>query len=236
MEDSKPLPSVPASADKTASDQLALRRSQSLTSIVQAEIERLILKGELAPDTRINELELAGQLGVSRGPIREACRALQASGLVESKPNRGFFVRLLTMEEAIEAYHARAAIIAYAGMTLAPVIGQPQLETLYDLIDQMEVAISSGGVGIYDPINLEFHESILRMAGNDRLRQTYRDLLREQHLFRHRGLSQGDNLSVSNREHRLIVDSLASGDSVSSFNSMRDHVLHGMQRMLDADS
>ncbi len=230
------MSSVPASADQTASDQLALRRSQSLTSIVQAEIERQILHGELAPDTRINEMGLAEQLGISRGPIREACRALQASGLVESKPNRGFFVRLLTMEEAIEAYHARAAIIAYAGMTLAPVIEQPQLETLFDLLDQMDAVVCRGEVGTYDPINLEFHDCILRMAGNERLRQTYRDLLREQHLFRHRGLSHGDNLAVSNREHRLIVDSLAKGDAVAAFNSMRDHVLLGMQRMLNVDS
>ncbi len=231
-----PLSSAPAPADKTASDQLALRRSQSLTSIVQTEIERLILQGELAPDTRINELGLATQLGVSRGPVREACRTLQASGLIESKPNRGFFVRLLTTEEAIEAYHTRAAIIAYAGMTLAPIITQSQLETLRDLLDKMDAVVSRGEVETYDPINLEFHDSILQMAGNERLRQTYHDLLREQHMFRHRGLSHGDNLLVSNREHRLIVDSLAKGDAASAFNSMRDHVLHGMQRMLKADS
>ena len=230
------MSSASASADKTASDQLALRRSQSLTSIVQAEIERLILQGELAPDTRINELGLAERLGVSRGPVREACRTLQAFGLIESKPNRGFFVRLLTAGEAIEAYHARAAIIAYAGMTLAPIIEQPQLEMLHSLLDQMDAVVSRGEVGTYDPINLKFHDSILRMAGNGRLRQTYRDLLREQHLFRHRGLSHGDNLAVSNREHRLIVDSLAKGDATAAFNSMRDHVLLGMQRMLDADS
>lgn len=230
------MQSASASVDKSASDQLALRRSQSLTSIVQAEIERLILHGELAPDTRINELGLAEQLGVSRGPIREACRTLQASGLVESKPNRGFFVRLLTTQEAIEAYHARAAVIAYAGMTLAPIIAPLQLEKLHDLLDQMDEVVSRGEVGTYDPINLEFHDSILRMAGNERLRQTYRDLLREQHLFRHRGLSHGDNLTVSNREHRLIVDSLAKGDPTAAFNSMRDHVLFGMKRMLDADS
>ncbi len=230
------MSSVPASDDKNVTDQLALRRSQSLTSIVQLEIERLILQGELAPDTRINELSLANQLGVSRGPVREACRTLQALGLIESKPNRGFFVRLLTTKEAIEAYNTRAAIIAYAGMTLAPVIEQPQLELLNHLLDKMDTVVSRGEVGTYDPINLEFHDSILRMAGNERLRQTYHDLLREQHLFRHRGLSDGDNLAVSNREHRLIVDSLASKDANAAFNSMRDHVLLGMQRMLNAGS
>lgn len=160
----------------------------------------------------------------------------QVSGLAECKPNRGFFVRLLISEEAIEAYHTRAAIIAYAGMTLAPVIEQPPLDTLRDLLNQMDAVVSRREVATYDPTNLEFHDSILRMAGNARLRQTYRDLLREQHLFSHQGLSHGNNLSVSNREHRLIVDSLTKGDATEAFNSMRDHVLLRMQRILNADT
>jgi len=226
------LPSVSATADANASDQLALRRTQSLTTLVMAEIERMILARELAPDTRINEQALADRLGVSRGPVREACRTLQSSGLVESKPNRGFFVRVLSQQEAIEAYHARAAVIAYAGMTLAPVITKKQLSTLYNLLDAMDDVVSNGELSTYDPINLEFHDSILQMAGNARLRQTYQDLLREQHLFRHRGLSQGDNLKISNTEHRAIVSALAQGDPILSFNTMRDHVLFGMERML----
>lgn len=230
------LSSIPPNNETSTADQLALRRSQSLTTIVLAEIERMILDGELAPDTRINELALAERLGVSRGPVREACRTLQSSGLVESKPNRGFFVRLLSTEEAIEAYHARAAVIAYAGMTLAPVITEQQIATLHGLLDAMDAVASSGEINAYDPINLQFHDTILQMAGNERLRQTYLDLLREQHLFRHRGLSFGDNLAISNQEHRAIVNSLANGDSIQAFTSMRDHVLSGMQRMLDADT
>lgn len=223
-------------ADENVSNQLAIRRGQSLTTLVLAEIERMILARELAPDTRINEQALAQRLGVSRGPIREACRSLQSSGLVESKPNRGFFVRELSQEEAVEAYHARAAVIAYAGMTLAPVITRKQIATLTEMLDAMDAVVSSGELDTYDPINLEFHDSILQMAGNQRLRQIYRDLLREQHLFRHRGLSHGNNLKISNTEHRAIVDSLVAGDHDLAFKTMRDHVLFGMQRMLDVDT
>ena len=194
----------------------------------------MILDGELAPDARINEQALAQRLGVSRGPIREACRTLLSGGLIESKPNRGFFVRTLSETEAIEAYHARAAIIAYAGMTLATNISQDQLAQLHELLERMDEAAKTGEISAYDPINLEFHDAIMRMAGNGRLRKIYQDLLREQHLFRHRGLVYGNGLKVSNLEHRAIVDALASGDPQQAFVAMRDHVLGGMQRMLNA--
>lgn len=92
----KITPDSPAAPGNEAAQQVALRRSQSLATLVLTEIERMILERVLAPDTRSNEQTLAQPLAVSRGPVREACRNLQASGLVESKPNRGFFVRVLS--------------------------------------------------------------------------------------------------------------------------------------------
>src|SRR5258707_360893 len=87
-------------------------RTRSLASVVQAEIERLIVGGELTPNERINENALAQRLGVSRGPIREACSALAAMGLMQIIPYRGFFVRELSEKEAIDVSEARAGIFS----------------------------------------------------------------------------------------------------------------------------
>ena len=89
---------------------IALRRTQSLTAIVHREVERMILSGELKPGQRVNEQALAGRLGVSRGPIREALRALERSGLLTSVVNQGVFVReiadrLLQAQSAIPRCH-----------------------------------------------------------------------------------------------------------------------------------
>ncbi|MET1026043.1 MAG: GntR family transcriptional regulator, partial [Dongiaceae bacterium] len=83
-------------------------RTRSLANVVQHEIERMIVDGELKPNERVNENALAQRLRVSRGPIREACSALAAIGLIEIVPNRGFFVRALSDEEALDLSEARA--------------------------------------------------------------------------------------------------------------------------------
>ena len=75
--------------DSTAPSVLQLVQSNSLPALVQVEIEQLILRGELAVGRHVNESELAVRFGTSRGPIREALRALEESRLVRSEKNRG---------------------------------------------------------------------------------------------------------------------------------------------------
>src|SRR5690554_3544921 len=99
----------------TAEHAIETRRSQTLVSICHSELERLILDGELELGARINELALALRLGVSRGPVREACRSLVQAGLLESRANRGFFVRKLGQKEVVDLYDVRAALMRLAG-------------------------------------------------------------------------------------------------------------------------
>src|ERR1700738_217344 len=101
---------------------LDLLRSQSLTSVVYKAIEQMILNGGLKAGERINENQFAASLAISRGPIREALRALEQAGLVRVVANRGVFVRELSLEEAIDAYDVRATLFGLAGQTLASFI------------------------------------------------------------------------------------------------------------------
>ena len=95
---------------------IALLQSSSLTSVVQQEIERQILAGELEPGAKLTEAALAERLGVSRGPIREAFRSLEESGLVRQEKNRGVFVRNIDLGEAMEIYDLRALITQFQSM------------------------------------------------------------------------------------------------------------------------
>src|SRR5262245_2071371 len=99
-----------APADPPGFSPLDFLRTRNLSNVVQTEIERMIVDGEFAPNQRINENALAQRLGVSRGPIREACSALAALGLIQVIPNRGFFVRELSEQEAHEVSEARAGV------------------------------------------------------------------------------------------------------------------------------
>src|SRR5215831_17391648 len=105
---SPPLEPAPAAT-------IAILRSNSLTALVQKEIERMILSGELTVGAKLNEVAVARRLGVSRGPVREAFRALEESGLVHQEKNRGVFVRQVSVEEAEEIYEVRAALDEWVG-------------------------------------------------------------------------------------------------------------------------
>lgn len=224
---------VPERPDESAPfSPITFLRTRSLTNVVQAEIERMIVDRELKPKERVNENALAQKLGVSRGPIREACSALAAMGLIEVIPNRGFFVRSLSDEEAEEVAEARAGVLAYVGMLLADRITDERIAMLRDLIARMDEAAETGDAGLYYPINLAFHNALIEMCGNRRLARIYRGLVRELHIHRYRGQAGGQVLKTSNAEHKAIVEALAARDPMAAFDAVRTHIHRGLQRNL----
>src|ERR1700741_2003521 len=89
---------------------IAPLQEHSLTSLLQAELEKLIFEGTIKVGERVNESILAAQFKTSRGPLREALRALGEQGLIEFERNRGAFVRQVSLGEAEELYDLRAAL------------------------------------------------------------------------------------------------------------------------------
>lgn len=205
-------------------------RTRSMTNVVQAEIERMIVNGELKPNERVNENGLATRLGISRGPIREACSALAALGMIEVIPNRGFFVKALTNEEALDLSEARAGVFGCLSMFLAERITDKQIAHLEGLLEKMEALIDCENVHDYYPINLEFHRQIGLMSGNKRLETIYQSFVRELHIQRFRALSSPAVLGVSNAEHRALVEALKARDPMRAFVAGYDHIRNGIVR------
>ena len=211
---------------------LKILRTASLTSVLEREIESLILAGELPPGDRINEIQLAKRFGTSRGPIREATRSLEGKGLVEVVRNRGVFIRRLTLEEALEIYELRAALFGLAGRLLAARMDDETLAALTAQLQRMDEVAEERDFDTYYPLNLKFHSDIVERAGNATLGAEYRAMVKKLHLFRARSLVQGGGLAVSNREHREIVDALASGDVERAHAACWRHVERAKHRML----
>jgi DNA-binding GntR family transcriptional regulator len=209
-------------------------RAHTLTGVVQRDIEQMILNGELAPGDRLNEKFLADKLLVSRGPIREACRALAEMGLVQLVPNRGVFVSQLTNTDAIEVYDLRAGLTALASSLLCPMLTAPAIEKLEALVIDMEIAAENADFTKFYPLNVEFHDFIVRSTGNGRLVKMYRALVKEFHLFRTHGLVQRSALLESNCEHREILDALKAQNAQASYDASFRHVGLGKERMLFA--
>jgi DNA-binding GntR family transcriptional regulator len=211
---------------------LEILKSQSLTSVLQHEIEALVLSGSYRSGQRLNEKALAARFNVSRGPVREACRALSKMGLLELVPNRGVLVRQISQSEAEDLYDVRAALFGLAARLLAGRITPQQQAILDDQLERMEAAADTRSLDKYYPLNLKFHESLLEFSGNQRLVDEYFRLIKELHLFRARGLLHGGGLSVSNSEHRKIVETLRRQDPLAAFEAAFEHVQNGKRRML----
>ena len=199
--------------------------------LVQRELERMILKGEVPAGGKLNEAALAARLGVSRGPVREAFRALEESGLVRLEKNRGVFVRQIPVEEADEIYELRAVLDEFAGRRLAQSATPERVRELRARVERMEKAAAQGDVDGYLAANLAFHDRLVELAGNAKLLSTYRRLVNELHLFRRATLAQGGVLPVSTREHREIVERIAAGAPAAAGRALYDHVMASRERM-----
>ncbi len=210
---------------------IALVQSNSLPMLVQQELERMILSGELRVGAKLNEAAIAQRLGVSRGPVREAFRALEESGLVRLEKNRGVFVREIPVEEADEIYELRAVLDEFVGRRLAQTATPEGIRELRARVERMEKAAARSDVGGYLAANLDFHDRLVELAGNAKLLLTYRRLVKELHLFRRATLAQGGALPVSTEEHRRIVDRIAAGAPVAAGRALYEHVMASRERM-----
>ncbi|MBS0614800.1 MAG: phosphonate utilization associated transcriptional regulator [Proteobacteria bacterium] len=203
----------------------------SLPAAIQTEIEKLILVGELCPGQRINEALLAERFHTSRGPVREALRALEECGLVRAERNRGSFVRSVSLGEADEIYDLREVLDEFVGRKLAECILAEQLTQLRSFLAEMDVAVARKDLTGYHQINLRFHETLVDFVGNSRLSATYRRLTKELLMYRLHGLKEGGGFSVSNAEHKTIVKAIASRDPERAGRALRTHASDSRTRM-----
>ena len=216
-------------------DPIDVVRRQSLTALVRDEIERHIIEGALAPGDKLNEADWAARLQVSRGPVREAFRALEQAGLVHTEKNRGVFVRVVSLAEADEIYAVRGVLEEAACRMLAPRIDAAQLAVLRSHVDAMRDAFDAQDHDAYARGNVAFHDAIVALAGNGKLYETYRRLVGELSLFRRAALAaRDDSMRRSLAEHRAILTALASRDATHAAALMHAHVNGGRQRAHEA--
>jgi phosphonate utilization transcriptional regulator len=219
---------------ETPGAQISFLNSSTLPELVQREIERLILSGELRAGERLNELEIAQRLKVSRGPVREALRTLQEAGLVRFEKNRGAAVRVVSPEEAVEIYEIRGLLEELACGRVAERVTPQQIEQLRPLVDQMDGASEAQDVAAFHRLNLRFHELLVDFAASGELAVVYRRLVSSLSLFRKNTLAQEGSLRESNIEHRRIVERLAAADGAGAGKLMREHIEASSRRTQQA--
>ena len=208
------------------------REGRPANDDVQFQLERLILRGELAPGEHVKEQILADRLKVGRAPIREAARALEGAGLLRRIPNRGVFVREVGLSSATDVFDIRAELAGIVGREAVHNVNARTFDELTAMIAIMDNAAAELRVDDYAGLNLQFHERLYSLADNRRVAELDRALGREMLIYRRRGLASGGGLQQSNAEHRRILDALRRGRGDELAAVLRQHIMNGKRRFL----
>lgn len=221
----------------TDENHFAAVRNTSFSKMVREHLLGRILRGELLPGERINEPDVAAELGVSRVPVREALRELESSGLVVSRKHAGVFVHVPDADEIRGLYDLRALLDGYAGRR-ATALPLPARLALCDLLDasiaDMRAAAKVHDVSRYYGENLRFHWLMVEAADNLPVADTYRNVVQKLHLSRLRNLSQDMGMKASIAEHAAIARALRDGEAARCEKLLATHVQDAFVRLNEA--
>jgi GntR family transcriptional regulator of gluconate operon len=150
-----------------------IRPPASLSQLVADVLRERILTGDFGEGERLNEAALARQLGMSRGPIREALKQLRAEGLVREEPRRGAFIVELTTHDVEEIYELRAALETRAVRLLLKRNDPGAISELEDVLAALRRAAKAKDRGEVARLDIEFHATVCRLSGNSRLHRAF---------------------------------------------------------------
>ena len=185
---------------------------ESTPSIIARKLRQAISHGELAPGTQLAEAELARELGVSRGPLREAMQRLTQEGLLLSIRNRGLFVIELTEDDVRDIYVARTAVERAAAIQILlrdHVSARTRLTSVIQRMAQAADQRDAAGIGLAD---LDFHEVLVGLSESSRLIRMHQTLLTETRMcvMALEGTYPLSDARVA--EHKGIADAIGDGD------------------------
>ncbi|MER7542529.1 GntR family transcriptional regulator [Actinomadura sp.] len=192
-----------------------------------------ILNGDFAPGQRLNEAAMARQLGISRGPVREALAQLRAEGLVYDEPRRGSFVAALTPADVKEIYQLRCALETYAARMISEAGDEAAIGRLREVARQLRAAAEAMDQKEFARLDMLFHSELCRLTENRRLHQAF-----ERHsgllstLLRLEVTTQYESLDGLLTSHEEIVDDIASGDVERAQAACERHLDHAIGMVL----
>ena len=198
--------------------------SANLPSHVQATLQEAILNGGLAPGERLMVDDVAAHFGVSKIPVREALKALEAAGWVVSQPRRGTYVRPLSPEELRETFEMRRLLEPYSARLAAERRTEEQLRELHELLGQSAQGLKEGDVVKVTAVNSRFHSVMADAAGNSMLADSIAKL--ELQLRRYFVAVDWQQRRESMAQHTAIYEALKEQDASMAERLTLAHIAH----------
>lgn len=212
---------------------MAALAHKQLWESVADELRDQILDGRLPAGTRLVETELAERYGVSRGPIRDALRALSTAGLAVDLPRRGTFVSSLTERDLQEVYVVRRAIEeAAVGLAIARA-GDEDVAELFEALAAVEAAYAADDLAAAWEADMAFHRAYCRLSGNSRIIEVFDQLASQTVLLMRTSLQTRASLAWTPpvAVHRRIAEAIAARSAESAIEAVGAHYQYTQDRL-----
>lgn len=201
-----------------------IQNHRPLREMVYEELKMQILTGAIVPGTRMMEVELAKEIGVSRTPIREAIRKLEKEGLVTIEPRRGAYASQISTEDMVEILEVRQNMEGLAAFFAASRMKPEQLAELKDVSNKYNTAVCEGNMENMIKHDTRFHRIIVESCNNKILEQMIEQLqelvLRFRYIY-YDNFRRAENMP---EEHKMIMDAIENGDADAARDAADVHI------------
>ena len=176
-------------------------------------------------DIRLDERQLALEFGISRTPVREAMAQLERDGFVRSVPRRGIFVVRKTRREVIEMITAWAALESMAARLITQEASDTEIASLRRMFATFEDGEVAAKLDEYSEVNIEFHQTIIRMSRNRVLIDLAENLFTHMRMIRRKTIGEKDRADRSIRDHMHMIEALEARATARAEELVRSHAL-----------
>jgi DNA-binding GntR family transcriptional regulator len=176
-------------------------------------------------EVRLDERRLAQDFGISRTPVREAMAQLEREGFVRSVPRRGIYVVRKTKREVIEMITAWAALESMAARLITENASAEDIASLRTMFTKFENGELHARLDEYSEVNIEFHQTIIRMSRNSVLIALAENLFTHMRMIRMKTIGEKDRADRSIHDHMHIIEALEARDTARAEELVRTHAL-----------
>lgn len=225
------LPDESSAADSPRFEPIT---SRTLVDTVVEKLRESILSGRFAPGERLVEAELARELAISRGPIREALALLEKDGIVVNVPRRGKFLTAFDTRTIDEIYSLRKVIEPYAVQLLIASLSESKRAALLESIARIGDAADAGDVMLLAERDIAFHNRLYELADHELLRRVWTEAMAGKLRMLLNVTVRTHPLLTTAANHRLIVDAILANDTRLARKLITDHIDDAWQRAKSA--
>ncbi len=210
---------------------LKIKNYELLNHKVYRTLKKAILRGEIKPNTKLSLQEISKSMQVSVTPIREAVNKLESEGLVNLVPNKGVIINEISIDDFQEMLQIRAALEGLISELAAKKITDKEIIAMMEIISNMEISVEKDDRLEYNELDIKFHDLLLNIVANNKLKEMYNRLILQDHKFRLRTLKLAYRMPKSLQEHRNIALKIKEKDPVAASRASQEHIRSILQSL-----